>query len=170
MARSRGRRRMVPANRRMMAATSVPSSTTHRTYPGRLLKPAPGSCRWCGVWILKKDGEIDRRRTFCGQTCVTNYLLRSDPSVMRRHVFFRDRGVCGMCGHQHLSLNSRDWQADHIEPLFLAFGDPKFWEPENVQVLCTHPCHKVKSADDMQRYGFAIELAKGPRQGRKKAA
>jgi 5-methylcytosine-specific restriction endonuclease McrA len=164
MARSRGRRRLVPANRRMMAATSVPTSTTYRTYPGRVLKPAPGSCRWCGVWILDRQGEIDFRRTFCGQQCVTNYLLRADPAVMRRHVFFRDRGVCGMCGFQHLSLKSKEWQADHIEPLMLAQvdKDPRYWEPDNVQVLCTRPCHQIKSADDMKRFAWVLELAKGP--------
>lgn len=161
MARSPGRsRRLTPANRRTMAANGVVSNPTHRTYPGRIKRPAPGMCRWCGVLIWKPDGMIDRNRTFCGQQCVTNYLLRADPSVMRRHVFFRDQGFCGICGKQHLSLRSKDWQADHMIPLFMAAGDPEFWEPENVQVLCTSPCHHAKSSADRERYAGVRALLK----------
>lgn len=79
---------------------------------------------------------------------------------MRQHVFFRDEGVCADCGKKH-RYNNGDWQADHIQPLFLAFGDPDFWEPENVQILCTDPCHKAKSNSDRKKYGFVTKLAKG---------
>jgi 5-methylcytosine-specific restriction endonuclease McrA len=34
----------------------------------------------------------------------------------------------------------------------IAFGDPKFWEPDNVVILCKDPCHKVKSASDRRKY------------------
>ncbi|AFU87584.1 HNH endonuclease [Caulobacter virus Karma] len=86
-------------------------------------------------------------------------MLRADPAEMRRHVFFRDQGVCAMCKKRWLYLDDA-WQADHIEPLFLAFGDLAYWEPENVQVLCTDPCHKQKSADDMRKYGFVLKLTR----------
>lgn len=52
---------------------------------------------------------------------------------------------------------SDPWEADHIIPLFMAFGDWSFWEPENLQILCKDPCHKAKSKSDMARYGFVIE-------------
>lgn len=153
-------RKRTPLNRRIGAATSVPAVFNHRTYPERLTRAAPGHCRWCGTQVLRDDGRVDYRRGFCGQLCVTAYLLRADPAVMRRHVFFRDDGICGECGKQWRYMDD-PWDADHILPLFLAFGDPDFWEPENVTVLCRDPCHRKKSAEDMQKYGFALKLAKG---------
>ncbi|AFU86898.1 hypothetical protein Ccr32_gp066 [Caulobacter phage Ccr32] len=152
----------------MMAATSTTSVATHRTYPGKLIAPAPGHCRWCTGPILKPDGSINRRKTFCSQVCVSHYLLRADPAEMRRHVFFRDQGVCAACKKRWLYLDDSGWQADHIEPLFLAFGDLAYWEPENVQVLCTDPCHKQKSADDMRKYGFVLKLTRERKQPEKR--
>jgi 5-methylcytosine-specific restriction endonuclease McrA len=78
---------------------------------------------------------------------------------MRQHVFFRDDGVCGMCGTKH-RYNNADWEADHIEPLFTAFGDASYFEPENVQILCHDPCHKIKSAADREKYGFLMKKPK----------
>lgn len=97
---------------------------------------------------------------------MTEYLLRTDPKTMRQHVFFRDEGRCAHCRTQHFYLDG-PWQADHIEPLFMAFGDPSYWEPENVQILCTDPCHKAKSKADMAKYGFVLKLAKGPKSAAK---
>jgi 5-methylcytosine-specific restriction protein A len=50
-------------------------------------------CRWC-------DQEVDNeRRTFCKERdCVTQFLIRTDPGLVRRKVFERDRGVCASCG------------------------------------------------------------------------
>lgn len=45
----------------------------------------------------------------------------------------------------------------------MAFGNPDFWEPENVQVLCSDPCHKAKSKSDMEKYGFVLKMSKGPK-------
>jgi 5-methylcytosine-specific restriction endonuclease McrA len=60
--------------------------------------------------------------------------------------------------------NNADWQADHVLPLFMAFGDPPFWDPENLQILCTDPCHKIKTADDRAKYSFVA----GGREKRKR--
>lgn len=79
--------------------------------------------------------------------------------MMRQHVFFRDDGVCAECNKQH-KYNNSDWEADHREPLFMAFGDASYWEPENVQLLCTSPCHKQKTKSDMEKYGFVLKLAR----------
>lgn len=79
--------------------------------------------------------------------------------MMRQHIFFRDDGVCAACGKKH-RYNNADWQADHIQPLFLAYGDWAFWEPDNLQILCHDPCHKAKSKDDMAKYGFTLKLSK----------
>lgn len=74
---------------------------------------------------------------------------------MRQHVFFRDQGYCAACGKKH-PYNNNDWQADHILPLFMAFGDPAFWEPENVVILCLE-CHKHKSNADRIKYGTSVK-------------
>lgn len=120
-------------------------------YPGRISKPPPGICRWCGIVIIGPTGAPNRRKTFCGPICVTHHLLRSDPSCMRRHVFYRDRGKCAACGFEHKILNG-DWELDHRLPLMISLGDPTFWEPENCQILCESPCHKEKSASDRRKY------------------
>lgn len=77
---------------------------------------------------------------------------------MRQHVFFRDEGRCDRCKKVWRYM-SDPWDADHVEPLFLAYGDPSFWEPENVVILCRDPCHKQKSAEDQKKYGFVTKLA-----------
>lgn len=151
-----GRRRRTSRRR----SSKTPVSYNHRTHPSKLRRSAPGHCRWCNVAILKADGTLNLRRSWCGQRCVTEYLLRTDPKVMRQHIFFRDDGVCAMCKTKH-PYNNGDWEADHEMPLFLAYGDPAFWEPENLQILCKDPCHKIKTQADRIRYGFVTKLAKG---------
>lgn len=48
-------------------------------------------CRWC-------DKEVPKgRRTFCGDECVHEHKLRSDPGYVRRKLFERDVGVCAAC-------------------------------------------------------------------------
>jgi 5-methylcytosine-specific restriction endonuclease McrA len=131
-------------------------SYNHRTHPSKLNRPPPGRCRWCLAVILRADGTVNRRKSWCSLRCVGEYLLRTDPKVYRQHIFFRDNGVCAACGVQH-RYNNADWQADHILPLFMAFADSAAWDPENLQILCTDPCHKIKSADDRAKYGFVLE-------------
>jgi 5-methylcytosine-specific restriction endonuclease McrA len=137
----------------------VPKSYNHRTHPTKLHRPPPGHCRWCNIPILKADGTINRRRSWCSQRCVGEYLLRTRPEVMRQHIFFRDEGVCAMCHTAH-RYNNADWQADHVVPLFMAYGDASFWEPENLQILCTDPCHKIKTKSDRDRYSFVAKMSR----------
>lgn len=142
-------------------------SYDHRTYPGKRNRPPAGTCTWCLQPILRPDGTVNRRKTFCGPVCVTHYLLRAQPAMMRRHVFFRDQGQCGACKRVWENL-SDPWDHDHIVPLQLAFGDPSFWEPENVQILCRDPCHKEKTKADEAKYGFVRRMAKGPKPSKKR--
>lgn len=151
-----------PRRRKSRRKDGTFKSHDYRTHPAKRFKPGPGICTWCRVDILKKDGTPNLARTFCSPRCVTEYKLRTDPAVMRLHIFFRDEGRCADCGKQHFYVNT-DWQADHIEPLAEAHGDPAYWEPENVQLLCTDPCHKRKSAADQAKFGPMRELAKGPK-------
>jgi len=158
-----------PRRRKSRRKDGTFKSYDHRTHPSKRFKAPRGTCTWCLSDILNKDGTPNRRRTFCGPRCVTEYTLRADPQVMRRHVFFRDEGKCAACKKQHFYMDG-PWQADHIQPLFMAFADPSFWEPENVQILCTDPCHKAKSLADLRKYGSIAAMAKGPKASKKTPA
>ena len=52
-----------------------------------------GGCRWCGTTELPP-----RRRTFCSQSCVDNYMIRVSTSYLRDLVYKRDKGICELCG------------------------------------------------------------------------
>lgn len=74
--------------------------------PDRLPKGPTGRalCRWC------KTNEVrGRRKTFCSQACVDEYLVRVDPQYARAKVRERDQGVCSACG-----LDT-EWLRDVVE-------------------------------------------------------
>ena len=62
--------------------------STRRAKPGGWVKRERGLCRWCGAAVPA------RRFTFCGDACVHEWKLRTDPGYLREQVFARDRGVC----------------------------------------------------------------------------
>ena len=72
------------------------TTTTTQSDNGRRLqydRNAPdGQCRWCKAKVQPP------RRTFCGDACVHEYLIRSNNKYMRDQVWKRDRGVCAGCG------------------------------------------------------------------------
>ncbi len=133
------------------------SKFSHREFPKKHYMTAPGYCRWCDQPILKVNGSLNLRKTFCNRACVGHYLLRADQKVMRQHVFFRDNGRCYDCGKVWRYLTD-EWDADHVKPLYAAFGDLSFWEPDNVVVLCRDPCHKLKNNRDRIKYGDVAKL------------
>ena len=49
-------------------------------------------CRFCGALC---EG---RRTSYCSNTCVHEWMIRSDPTYARAAVFERDHGVCAACG------------------------------------------------------------------------
>lgn len=51
-----------------------------------------GLCRWCNKEVPKG------RQTFCGEPCIHEWKIRSDPGYVRRQVYERDKGVCAICG------------------------------------------------------------------------
>lgn len=71
------------------------------------------------------------RRTFCGQNCMHEWKIRTQPGYVRRLVFKRDAGQCALCPAVCTEFNrdTRDWQrgtvmrraipweADHIVPV-----------------------------------------------------
>jgi 5-methylcytosine-specific restriction endonuclease McrA len=114
-------------------------------------------CRWCGTAVPKG------RRTFCSETCVHDWKLRTNPGYLREKVFERDKGVCAQCGADTtvlrkdmrkldfaarrkflkdwgLSEGSRKsmWDADHIMPVAEGGGQ---CDLSNMRTLCLR-CHK----------------------------
>lgn len=91
-------------------------------------------------------GRWNPKGLFCSRDCTELYLLHTDPKRMRRHIFDRDLGCCAECGTKHPWGGK--FEVDHERPLFLAFDDWDFYSADNQRLLCTEPCHKVKTAQD----------------------
>ncbi len=72
--------------RRHPEAGNVDPATLPRGPGGRAL------CRYCSTEVS------GRRRTFCSDSCVHEWRLRSDPWYLRQQVFRRDKGICTVCG------------------------------------------------------------------------
>ncbi len=141
--------------KRTLAGGWVAPSELPRGETGRPL------CRWCG-------NEVGaRRRTFCSDECVHQWKLRSDPGYLRERVFERDKGVCGVCGADTVTLRRdmrkldlaarrrflkewglRDgsrkslWDADHVVPVVEGGGQ---CDLSNMRTLCLK-CHRAATA------------------------
>jgi 5-methylcytosine-specific restriction endonuclease McrA len=129
-------------------------------------------CRWC-------NNETPRgRRTFCSDTCVHEWKLRTDPGYLRDKVFARDRGLCGACGIDTIALR-RDlrkldyaarrrflkdwglaegsrkslWDADHILPVAEGGGQ---CDLANMRTLCLK-CHRAATASLRLRLAAAAK-------------
>jgi 5-methylcytosine-specific restriction enzyme A len=121
-----------------------------------------GQCRWCGRPVPKG------RYTFCGEACVGEWKLRTDPGFLREKVFERDRGVCAICGvdTEALRKNKRKldyaarrrfekewgarrslWDADHVQPVVEGGGECGL---ANMRTLCLK-CHRAVTAELRRR-------------------
>ena len=135
--------------------------STRRARPGGWVKRPMGAvrgpCRWCGNEVPKG------RFTFCGDACVAEWKLRTDPAFLRKKVFERDRGVCALCGidtealrrdKRKLDYGARRrferewgarrslWDADHITPVAEGGGE---CDLANMRTLCLK-CHREVTA------------------------
>lgn len=132
--------------------------STRRAKPGGwVLDRRRGLCRWCGSEAPKG------RFTFCGNACVHQWKLRTDPGYLRDQVFERDKGVCAACGvdTEALRKNKRKldfaarrqferewgvrrnlWDADHVLPVSLGGGE---CDLSNMRTLCLK-CHRIATA------------------------
>jgi 5-methylcytosine-specific restriction endonuclease McrA len=125
-------------------------------------------CRWCRAEVA------GRRRTFCSDTCVHEWKLRTDPGYLREKVFERDKGVCAECGVDTTGIR-RDvrkldyaarrrffrewglregsrkslWDADHIVPVVEGGGQ---CDLTNMRTLCLR-CHRTATAALRVRLG-----------------
>ena len=135
---------------RRSRSTSVPS---HRKPP----KPeswdcARGSCRFCGFIILE-NGKVNKRKHWHEQ-CALTWRVMNNPADARSYVHRRENYTCQGCGwHNRLGA----FEVDHVKPLFEANGDPTYWQPPNLMLLC-EDCHKEKTKADMVRYRALKEL------------
>jgi len=131
--------------------------SNRRAMPGGWVKRPQLNCRWCGAAVPKG------RRTFCGDACVDQWKLRTDPAYLRQAVFARDRGVCAQCGLDTESLRKHKrkldwaarkqfekewggrrhlWDADHIVPVVEGGGE---CDLSNMRTLCLK-CHRAATA------------------------
>lgn len=112
------------------------------------------------------------RRSYCTKKCATEFEIAYFPSMTRRHVYRRDKGVCAKCGCdtdfiRRIILRLRrlvDWNAARALAVELGFDGVihagTFWQAdhvkevarggwgmglENFRTLCT-PCHKEETA------------------------
>jgi 5-methylcytosine-specific restriction endonuclease McrA len=137
--------------------------STRRTKPGGWVKRRKkGLCRWCGAAVPKG------RFTFCGDACVHEWKLRTDPGYLRAQVFARDHGVCARCGldtealrrdKRKLDYQARRqfekdwgrrrqlWDADHIVAVVEGGGE---CDLANMRTLCLK-CHKAATAELRRR-------------------
>jgi 5-methylcytosine-specific restriction protein A len=141
--------------------------------PGKLSKGPNGRalCRRC-------SGEVPKgRRTFCSESCVHQWKLRTDPGYLREKVFERDKGVCAGCGLDTAALrfhfrkldykarlkflrewNLKDnfrkslWDADHIIPVAEGGGE---CDLANMRTLCLK-CHRAVT--DLLRQRLLAQL------------
>lgn len=134
---------------------------------GVIRKSRQGTCTWCG------EGVKPPRRTWCSQACVDRYNL-TQPSLLRRKVRDRDKGVCSGCGLDTYRLRRviQKWQRHRYggsETRILNLlgwktgrttGHYDFWEMDhvipiaegghpfdlrNLRTLCLN-CHKQETA------------------------
>ena len=82
--------------------------STRRAKPGGWVKQRQRRpCRWCGAAVPAG------RFTFCGEACVHQWKLRTDPGYLRAQVFARDRGVCAACGLDTEALRRNKRKLDY---------------------------------------------------------
>ena len=129
-------------------------------------------CRRCQSEIVKGSG----RRTFCSETCVIEWKIRTQPDFAAERVHERDHGICVLCTRdcdalyrkirvcksarrkrrltelglpQYLLRRKRYWEVDHIQPVVEGGGSCGL---ENLRTLCWD-CHKRATRELLVRRG-----------------
>jgi 5-methylcytosine-specific restriction protein A len=140
---------------RTKAGGWVKASEIERAETGRAV------CRWC------KNEVVKGRRTFCSDSCVHEWKLRTNPGYLRERVFERDKGVCAQCGVNTVTVRQdmrkldfaarrkllKDWglregsrksmwDADHTVPVAEGGGQ---CDLSNMRTLCLR-CHRAATS------------------------
>lgn len=98
----------------------------HRTWQrSEHVKPRRKVCRWCGSTNLGP-----RRRSFCSEACVEEFMIRSDSGYARGKVLRRDEWRCVQCC-------ATGTDCDHIVPVSEGGGCCGL---DNLRILCS-ACH-----------------------------
>lgn len=83
-----------------------------------------GECTWCG-------GAVPNgRRSWCGQVCVDEFMVRCHAGTTRNRVWERDKGVCQRCRidiEWLKKLLDRMWGARSVDP-----NDRCGWQPGKI--------------------------------------
>ena len=78
---------------------------------------------------------------------VTEWIGKTDdtqiPDRVKLRVFEKFEGICPKCTRE---LQPGAWECDHIIPLILGGRH----EEDNLQPLCSNPCHSGKTALDVK--------------------
>jgi 5-methylcytosine-specific restriction endonuclease McrA len=95
------------------------------------------------------------RKTFCSDTCITEWKIRTQPGFAKQQVKKRDDGICQLCrrdcfeGHRESRAYGkargllRLFEMDHIVPVVEGGGSCGL---ENLRTLCV-PCHRRVTAE-----------------------
>jgi 5-methylcytosine-specific restriction enzyme A len=129
-------------------------------------------CRRCSGEIRKGSG----RRTFCSETCVVEWKIRTQPEFAAEQVHARDKGICVTCARDcdalfrkiritkrarrtqrmtelglpaYLLRRRRYWEVDHIQAVVEGGGSCGL---DNLRTLCWQ-CHRQVTRDLAVRRG-----------------
>ncbi len=129
-------------------------------------------CRKCAGEIKQGSG----RRTFCSESCVVEWKIRTQPEFAAEQVHARDQGVCVTCRRDcdalfrkirvtkhaqrkrrmlelglpaYLLRRRRYWEVDHIQPVVEGGGSCGL---ENLRTLCWE-CHRKVTRELALRRG-----------------
>lgn len=94
-----------------------------------------GLCRWCTAEVPPG------RRSWCGQECVDQYLIRKSASYLRDAVCDRDQGICQVCGLDTLFLSrwfkrfskKNPFIAHEYKKLYKFSHRKTFWDADHIQ-------------------------------------
>lgn len=153
-------KRRIPSSARTIRASRLPKGPNGRALCRRCQKEVPPN-----------------RKTFCGKLCIDVWNLDRDPTLQRKIIFKRDKGICKECGINTEQLRER-WdldpnpeeakemgftkkhlfEIDHLlEVIFSGGGN---FNENNLQTLCV-PCHQKKTSLLARQRAWLRKLASG---------
>lgn len=84
------------------------------------------TCRYCGTTKIPP-----RRKTFCSQSCVDNYMIRISSSYLRNMVYKRDKGICSMCNVDTKKIAKRLIEEPDLRAEYNITAKRKIWKQKH---------------------------------------
>lgn len=134
-----------------------------RNRKARYRRKATGIAAWVHGEIAKIKQERTKRRPKRGRLDIKNLRACGHMSWWKAQVRKASDGCCARCQRPKKRLD-----VDHVVPLSellkahrvttmeRAFACKELWDPFNGQLLCLR-CHRAKSLEDAERYGWSAE-------------